>query len=122
MYSVENENLVISIVIALFLVPVIIFALKRNILKQFRFSSLISVLNWAFLIQIIEGIIFLIAGMIVDRHIDENKKIDLFTDVFIGADYTFLVIGVMIYFPSLVTLNIINWVGLILKKRSKKRA
>ena len=111
MYDAKDENLVIVIVSALFLLPVLIIIFRRNIFKQFSFALLIKTLNIAFLIQLILGIVLFIAATIVDKRIGENFQLNRSTEIFMGVDYTFSVIGIMIYLPALVVLNIIKWIS-----------
>jgi hypothetical protein len=58
---------------------------------------------------LIGGVVLSIAGFIVDSNIDWSNGLNGFTEIFEGTVYFFLVIGMMLYVPILIILNIINW-------------
>lgn len=51
MYASKYDVLELIVAIAMFLIPVVVIAIRRNPLWQFKFSSLIKVLNFAFVIR-----------------------------------------------------------------------
>jgi hypothetical protein len=116
MYSSENEYLVIIVVAGLFLIPTLIVALRNDMFKQLSFSSLIKTLNTAFLIQLSAGIILWFASYGIVKNTTDSIKISRFEDVVTGSFFTYSVLGVMIYFPLLIILNIANWIITKLKK------
>ena len=108
MYRSKYDGLSLIIATALYLIPILVFAVRRNLWGRFKFSLLIKVLNLAFVIQLIEGITLFIAGIIVDHNIGDSSEINAFTEAFIVTVYSFLAIGMILYLPALVILNIIN--------------
>jgi hypothetical protein len=120
MYDEANQYIVLVSVIALFLVPVIFVAFRRNLFRQFSFSSLVKVFNWALLIQVLVEVVLLVGSTYIsDNNIKERDGMYRFADTFYGTTYSFTVIGMMIYLPSLSILNITNWIRQFLKKISK---
>jgi hypothetical protein len=122
MYDASDQYFVLFIVIALFLVPVLMVAIRRKLFRQFSFSSLVKVLNWALVIQVItEAILLAGSNYISGNNMREKTEMYRFADTFLGTSYAFTVIGMMIYLPSLLILNIINWIRQFSKRFIKSR-
>ncbi len=64
-----DQYIELVIVIALFLIPVLIEAFRKNLFRQFSFPTLIRVFNWAFIIQSICGAVLYIVISIIDINI-----------------------------------------------------
>ena len=123
MYDLRDQNIGLVIVIALFLIPVIIEAFRKNLFRQFNFPALVRVFNWAFVFQLICGIILYIFVFIVDRsypfmmdRYPAGYKINHFDVILFRVQYVFSIIGLFIYLPALITLNIANWIVFKFKK------
>ena len=108
MYGSKYDAQELIIAILLYFIPILVVAVRRNLLWQFKFSALTKVINLAFFIQMAEVIIIFIVGIIMDN-INESSETNVFTELVGGTLYFFLTIGMMLYVPFLVILNIINW-------------
>ena len=59
MYDAANQYILLFVVVALFLVPAITIAVRRKLLRQFSFSSLVKVFNRTLVIQVVVEVILL---------------------------------------------------------------
>jgi hypothetical protein len=111
------------IVISLFIIPILLIAFRLNLFKSFSLGSFTKVFNRAFVIQFILGIFLLFASMFIGRSYNSNNSVsqlDTFYSLFLGSTYTYTVIGLFYYLPSLVLLNIITWLVIKFKSSSLK--
>jgi uncharacterized membrane protein YgdD (TMEM256/DUF423 family) len=99
---VDNIEIVTFFVILLFLIPVLWNLYKSKFHKYFSVIELIKLLNSALKVQVIFGIVLLPLIYI------SNTSDSLFYNILIGTAYTYVVIGVFIYSPSLMVLNLIK--------------
>jgi hypothetical protein len=104
-------------VIILFFIPVLIMSIRLAIFKSFSFRCLTKVLNKAFVIQIIIGIVSLVCAKIIDINLIYFEKAEWFRDLVVNSAIVFSVIGVFFYLPSLILINIANWI-IIKNKRA----
>jgi len=110
---VGNIEIVTVLVLLLFLIPVLWNIYNTEIFKKFTAIGLIKTLNKSLLIQ---GIIVI---FLIPISWAWNKANLIFGDIIAGTFYTYFVIGIFMYLPSLGILNIIK---LIIQKRTKPKA
>lgn len=123
MNYLRDQYIELVIVIALFLIPVLIEAFRKNLFRQFSFPTLIRVFNWAFVIQSFCGAVLYIVNSILDinnpflmDNFHAGDKVNHFNVILSDVPYVFVVIGLFIYIPALIILNIANWMVLKFKK------
>jgi hypothetical protein len=124
MDDTKDQYFGLIIVIALFLIPVVISVVRKKLFGQFSLAGLVKVLNWAFIVQFIFGIILYVVATILDRNdpfmmdrLPAGYKVNHFDIIFFGVAYVFLVIGAFMYLPALIVLNIVNWAIMKFKKK-----
>jgi hypothetical protein len=113
-----NVGIITVLTILLFLLPILIVAKTQALQKSFSFQNLLRSINKSLPLQIGLGLILLLSGYLLDKLVYVNSNGNAFTDSVIGTAYTFNVIGLFMYLPSLALLNLIN---LLLKAISKSR-
>lgn len=107
MYESLEEKLFSVILIMLFLAPVLIISIRKNVFRKFSFSSLIKVLNSAFIIQLFIGVAFFIVSLLIKKYGGSyeyghgNRSRDLFSGAFMAYS-----IIMLFYTPALIILNI----------------
>jgi len=110
MFDTRDELLSLFIVIALFLLPALILAYRRNLFNQFSFPSLVKVINQALIVQLIFGLILLFGEMNLGL-INKGGRWFHFSDIIAGTTFFLEMIGLFLYLPFLLILNIANWVN-----------
>ena len=122
MYDLRDQNIGLAFVITLFLLPVLIETFRKNLFRQFSFPTLIRVFNWAFVIQLICGVILFIVVSIIDRNdpfLKDNfhagDKVNHFNLILFGVQWVFSVVGLFMYLPALIILNTVYWTVLKFK-------
>jgi len=107
MYESLEEKFFSVMLIMLFLTPVLIISIRKNIFSQFSFSFLIKVLNSAFILQLVIGITFVFASLLIKKYGGsyEYGHGNRSRDLFLGAFMAYLII-MLIYTPALIILNI----------------
>lgn len=107
------------IYIILFLVfgfPLVLNSFKKKLFGQFSFNKLISICNTTILYNVIVGIVALIIAAIFDKVFYTTDNVNIFVEIFIEATYSYIVIGLFFYLPSIGLLNLINWTTKKLKQ------
>ncbi|WP_422351137.1 hypothetical protein [Flagellimonas sp.] len=109
---VSDIGIVTVITILLFGLPILWSAKKKGLWSSFSFVGLLKLLNISLLIQVIVGLILILVTWL--WNLSEFEIPSLLG----GTTYTYLVIGLMIYLPTLVVLNLLN---LLFKNISNKK-
>ncbi|WP_264554505.1 hypothetical protein [Flavobacterium sp. N1946] len=110
---VGDIEIVTVLVILLFLIPVVWNIYKTEIFKKFSITRLIKILNKSLIIQVFIVIFLILVNWAW------NKANFKFENIIAGTLYTYLVVGIFMYLPSLGILNLIKF---ILQKRAKTEA
>ncbi len=117
MYFSNNNNIyVFSIVILLFLIPVLTTAIKERLFHVFEFKAFVNAINKAIKFQLIMGAILLVIMFAIDNLVYSNGQGNTFTEIIIESAYVFVVFGIFIYLPSVLVLNGIVWLTSKLSK------
>lgn len=109
---VSDIGLVTIITILLFGLPILWSAKKKGLWSSFSFVRLLKSLNISLLIQVIVGLILILVNWLWNL-----SKFEI-PSLLGGTTYTYLVIGLIIYLPTMVVLNLLN---LLLKNVSNKK-
>ncbi len=108
---VSNIEIVTVLVILLFLIPVLWHVFKEKFFERISFVGLIKIFNKSLLIQ---GILAL---LIIPLSWIWNKSDFIFDSIIAETGYTYIVVGIFMYLPSLAFLN---FVKLIIEARIKR--
>src|SRR5690606_15558139 len=109
---VPNIEIVTILVVIFFGLPIIWNARKNGLWKSFNFIGLIKTINKSLIIQGIIGLILILLTWLWN-------SADFKFDSFIArTTYTYLIIGIFMYLPALVILNLIK---LGIKKNLEKQ-
>jgi hypothetical protein len=109
---------IVTLIILFFLIPIIIIGIKNKKNLDYSLKSLVYMLNWAIILQVLVGgisfVLFIIFGeeivhKIFSRNFHSNASY---------ATIWFIIIAVFYYLPCLGVLNIIN---LIIKRKKASR-
>ncbi len=113
-----DVGIITVVTFLLFLIPILIVAKTQSLQKSFSFKNLLRSINKSLPLQIGLGLILLLSGYLLDKLVYVNGNGNEFTHIVIGTAYTFNVVGLFMYLPSLALLNLIN---LLLKAILKRR-
>ena len=112
-----NKDVEIYVYVITGLLLLVPFLFKLLVLKTFRsfsFKKFIFILNRAFVINIIIGIILAIVSKIIDVKVYSFGSGNMLTDLWMSVTYSYLVLGLFLYLPFVIVLNLFD---LIFKKR-----
>lgn len=99
----------IILTVILFGLPVLYFIIKQSVFASFTLKKLTKAFNYTFIVQLIVGIILLIAMKIWDKNITPQTQLNYMDDVIFYTIWGYIVIGYFIYVPSLIVLNLISF-------------
>jgi hypothetical protein len=108
---VGNIEIVTIIVTLLFLIPVLWNIYKSEFYQRFTIFGLVKIFNKSLIIQGIIVICLIPVSWLWD------KANFIFDDIIAGTLYTYFVIGIFMYLPSLALLNLVK---LIIEKTTQK--
>jgi hypothetical protein len=97
-----------SIVVLMFLLPVLRQFIKNKLFRNFSLDSLTRTFNKALILQIVIGAIFSLISLILYNVFYTVGESNSFTLILMEATVNFLIIGLYIYLPILVLLNVVN--------------
>ena len=110
MYIDQKDAIVIyTIVILLFTIPLALRVIRINLIRNFSYLNFVKVVNRAFIFQLIIGVITASISLYFDKvFYSDDKSGDIFSDIFIGSTYCYIIIGLFFYLPAVVLINIFN--------------
>jgi hypothetical protein len=104
----EDSITVIFIVILLLGVPLLLRLIKNDAFNNFHLSRLTKAFNRTLIIQIIIGVVILLASAVVDKIFYSNGHENNVAEIIIQTSYMYVIIGCFYYLPALGILNLIN--------------
>jgi hypothetical protein len=113
---VSHITIVTIFVVLLFAIPVLTIAINQNIFKFLSLPRLTRTFNRAFLIQVLIGLTIALISAILDKKYYSNGDGNIFAAIFIETTHTYNIIGVFMYLPGLIMLNLINWLRIKVKR------
>lgn len=111
----SDYNLSIIVIVLLFLVPVLFFAIKRKAFSPYSFKNLVKSFNRALIAQLVIAVISVGVMFYLDSE-SYTRGSNFFTGVIMPGALNFVVIGAFYYLPSVVILNIF---AVILSKKNR---
>jgi hypothetical protein len=99
----SHTEIVSVLTFLLFAIPIIIFAVKLRLFKEFRFEKLIRSINFALPIQIIVGFLLWCLLLFFEMSYTRNSAI------VIETSSVYIVIGLFFILPGALLLNLIYW-------------
>jgi hypothetical protein len=102
---------VFTILTILLLVPIIVYAIRPSLFRKWSWTELLKTLNKALIPQLLVGVGLGVGSKIIDTQVYGNQtdQSNTFTDIFMGLTYCYIVIGLFFYLPSVVLLNLFNF-------------
>jgi len=118
MIKIMTGKYEISIILTIlsFGLPVLYFSLTTKAFLPFSFRKLIKSFNLALIVQIIFAFLYMGMMSYMDKNVYTGGKSTDLTDVFMDTGLTYIVIGAFAYLPSLIILNLVNYLISRLKK------
>ncbi len=122
---VSNHIIIYIVVSILLFIPLLFVGIYKKIYQKITLKKLTQVFNIAFVFQLVIGVVlrsFYLKNIdgeyrFISNLINEMDILDL--EMLISIIYVYIVIGVFIYFPLLLMLNIINFIFHFIKKENQ---
>lgn len=112
----SHTTIIYIILFLVFAFPLVLNSFKKKLFGQFSFNKLISIFNKTILYNVIVGIVAIVIASIFDKVFYTTDNGNNFAEIFIEATYSYTVIGLFFYLPSIGLLNLINWITKKLKQ------
>jgi hypothetical protein len=107
---VPHIEIVTVLTIILFAYPILVYAMKNQILTGLKFSKITKVFNKAIVPQIPNAIILGVVAFILNKTVYTNGHGTIVTEIVAGTAMTYITVGGFFYIPGLIMINIINWI------------
>jgi glucan phosphoethanolaminetransferase (alkaline phosphatase superfamily) len=112
-----NYTVITILTIAFFVTPIAVVLYKRRIEFEFNLAEITRLINVSLIYQFILGtILYLLFIVIGEQLVHVVFSREIYTSLS-AATVWFSIIAVIYYIPSLILLNLIDW---ILKRKKKK--
>lgn len=111
--TIEYSNVVILIIL-FFLVPIIITGIGKKSNLDFKLNSLVYLLNWSIILQVIVALFFFLIFIVYGEEMVHKVFSRQFHTNMSFATVWFIIIAGFYYMPCLAVLNLIN---LIMKRK-----
>lgn len=102
--------------VLLFIIPLLFFSIKSNILSNISLKNLTSLFNKSLLIQFLEGLILMMISKSFDHELGHYENIKFYEKLFLETSLYYVIIGLFYYIPFVIIINIVNFMNLKLKK------
>ena len=110
---VSDITIVTILIVLLFGIPIVWNIYRSNLMRNFKYISLLKIINKSLIIQGVILIVLIILSWIFDFNNFQYQSI------VIGTTYTYYIIGIFMYLPILGLLNLIRLL-MEIKSRTKK--
>ena len=105
---VSHIEVVTLIVIVLFAIPIAIRAFRiKGALRTF--PGVVQTFNRALIGQVLIGIVLGIVMALYDGKVYHAFASEYSIEIVMGTAYTFVIVGLFYYLPSLLLLNVVAW-------------